>query len=73
MRITDRTIGFYEGSGPVISVRRVDRRTIRVGTRQDAFGSSSYRRLILRLSPDGQSVSDISTGPESPSTWVRCP
>lgn len=73
MRITERTVGFYEGSGPVISVRRVDRRTIRVGTRQDAFGSSRYRRLILCLSPDGRSVSDLGAGPGGSSAWVRCP
>ena len=71
LRISASRLQFYESGGPVIAVRRLDRRTVRLTGRMTGEGETSVAAWTFRLSPDGRRLTDISSGGDF--TRFRCP
>lgn len=62
LTLADKRVAFYEGSGPVKSVV-VDGNDITVLTLLSGEGESSEVTYAFHLSDDGNTLTDVSTGP----------
>ena len=71
LRITARRLQFYESGGPVIAVRRLDRRTVRLTGRMTGEGETHVAAWAFRLSEGGRRLTDITSGGDF--TRFRCP
>ena len=69
LEITNRRVRFYESEGPVLAVRRLDRRTVRLTVQLSGEGETERRDVTFQLSADGRSLTDRM---DPPFTRVRC-